>query len=123
MKNKVVLIARRVVFNSINDEALFFEWLDRIPCVSHYEGKGRSLSIEVDSRSVNEPALRDLLALFDRYRIHKKQLIALDRKKFSKWFRDDRSYWFASVFGGQEAKKEFQTARTPAPARSSRPLD
>ena len=122
MKNKVVLIARRVVFKSMTDEALFFEWLDRIPCVSRSEGKGRSLGIEVDSRSINEPALRDLLALFDRYRIDKKQLIAFDCKEFSKWFRDERSYWFASVFRDREAKKELQTARTSTPTKSSKRL-
>lgn len=106
MKNrsKVVLIARRVVFKSMTDEAIFFEWLHRLPCVSHYEGQGNSLCIEVDPASVDELALRDLLALFDRYKIDKKQLIVFDRKKFSKWFRDERSYWYASVFAGESRR-------------------
>ena len=90
----------------MTDEALFFEWLHRLSCVSHYEGRGDSLYIEVDSKSVNELALRDLLALFDRYRIDKKQLIAFDCKKFAKWFRNEKSYWFASVFRRLGAKKK-----------------
>jgi hypothetical protein len=101
MKNRdsVVLLARRVVFKSPSDEAVFFEWLDRLPCVSHYEGKGDSLHIEINSESVDEPALRELLAMFHRYDIDKKQLIAFDREEFSPWFRDERKYWFSGVFG------------------------
>src|ERR1700681_2000892 len=96
-KNNVVLIARRVVFYSMNDEDVFFEWLDRLPCVSHHEGKGESLYIEINQESVNELALRDLLALFHRYDIDKKQLIAFDREEFSQWFRDEKKYWFSGV--------------------------
>ncbi len=106
MNSNVILVARRVVFNSMSDEAVFFKWLDSLRCVSRYEGKGDSLNIEVNSELVDELALRDLLALFDRYDIDMKQLIAFDRKEFSTWFRNKKSYWFVSVFGaGSKAKK------------------
>ena len=35
---QTVLLAKRVWYFSENDEAAFFEWLDKLPCVEKYEG-------------------------------------------------------------------------------------
>jgi len=101
IEGELVLTAKRVWYYSKHDEAAFFEWLDKIPCVVSYEGELDVLSICIDVAKVHEYELRELLALFHRYAVDMKQLRAFDRKEFAKWFRNPRSYWHAAVFGDQ----------------------
>lgn len=102
-RKTVTLIANRVEYGSYNDEAAFFEWLDKIRGVLSYDGEGDALYIHVNSR-LNEATLRDFLALFDRYGVDMKQLAVFDSDKFSPWFRDKNSYWYKSVFGNKAVK-------------------
>jgi len=104
-KENILLVARSVWFYSKSDEAAFFEWLDKLTCISKYEGKGDALYIEVRPEAVNEVALRELLGLFHRYDIDKKQLAAFDRQEFREWFRNEKSYWFSEVFGSKKPRK------------------
>lgn len=96
--DELTLIAKRVWYYSENDEAAFFEWLDKLACVKRYEGELDVLNIHVDKSKVDEHALRELLALFHRYRVDMKQLRVFDRDEFAGWFRDPRAYWHAAVF-------------------------
>jgi len=98
---ELVLSAKRVWHYSECDEAAFFEWLDKLPCVKRYEGELDVLSIYVDEAKVDESALRELLALFRRYAVEMKQLRVFDRREFAAWFRDPRAYWHAAVFQEQ----------------------
>ena len=86
-------------FRSPNDEAAFFGWLDRISSVTKYEGQGDTLYISVRKSQVDEEQLTDLLALFFRYQVDMKQLVALEKPEFSTWLRDKKAYWAESVFG------------------------
>lgn len=95
---KVVLSAKRVWYYSKNDEAAFFEWLDKIACVQKYEGELDVLSIYVDSSQVDEEALREFLSLFRRYGVDMKQLKIFDRDEFASWFRNPRSFWHKEIF-------------------------
>ncbi len=97
-EGELVLSAKRVWYFSEHDEAAFFEWLDKLPCVQRYEGKLDVLSIYVDPSKVNESSVRELLALFRRYSVEMTQLRVLDRDEFASWFRDPRAYWHAAVF-------------------------
>jgi hypothetical protein len=74
----IILVAESVWYYSPNDEAAFFEWLDKIDCVSKYDGKGTLLNIYLRANAVNEDALRELRALFGRYDIDTKQLAAFE---------------------------------------------
>jgi len=85
-------------FFSEFDESAFFEWLDKLPCVQKYVGRGKTLYITINSDAVSEDALREFLALFRRYGVEMRQLAAFDRREFSEWFRDKRAYWYADVF-------------------------
>lgn len=96
--DELTLIAKRVWYYSENDEAAFFEWLDKLACVKRYEGELDALNIHVDKSKVDEHALRELLALFLRYRVDLKQLRVFDRDEFAYWFRDPRAYWHRAVF-------------------------
>jgi hypothetical protein len=95
----VELEATGVRYFSGHDEAAFFEWLKKIPCVQKIEGRGRTLHIAVELDALNEDALREFLALFRRYGVDMRQLARFDRDEFADWFRDERAYWFTQVFG------------------------
>lgn len=95
----VVLEATGVMYFSRFDEAAFFEWLDKLKCVSKYYGELHTLYIEVQVSAVDATQLDELLGLFFRYHIDMKQLAIFDRKKFAKWFRNRDAYWYDAVFG------------------------
>jgi hypothetical protein len=90
--------ATGIRFASVQDEAAFFGWLQKLPCVSGVQGKGDTLHIRVVSSKVDETALRELLALFNRYSIDMKQLLVFDKEEFSHWLHDKQAYWYKSVF-------------------------
>ncbi len=96
--NEIILVADSVWFYSQNDEAAFFEWLDKIPCITRYNGEGTKLNIFINANMLNELTLRDLLAVFYRYKIDMKQLRVFDTGVFSEWFRDKKNYWFSAIF-------------------------
>ena len=95
----VELEATSVRFYSQRDEAAFFEWLKKLTCVERVQGRGLTLYISVDCSLVDEDGLRELLALFRRYGIDKRQLAQLDRKEFSAWLHDPKAFWYEEVFG------------------------
>lgn len=95
----VELKAQATCFFSRLDEEAFFGWLKKLPSVSTFEGKGDTLSIRVDKSKVDKDALRELLALFQRYGIDMKQLSIFDKRGFADWFHNREAYWHKSVFG------------------------
>ena len=95
----VELQATGVRFFSQGDEGAFFAWLDKLPFVARYEGRGRTLYISINSMAVDEDGLREMLALFRRYGVELRQLAAFDRDEFAEWFRDKQAYWYKDVFG------------------------
>ncbi|MFX1678409.1 hypothetical protein PV762_04190 [Mitsuaria sp. CC2] len=95
---EVLLEARGVRFYSQYDEAVFFKWLRDLPCVVNVEGQGLTIFIACRSDAIDEDALREILALFHRYGIEKRQLAQFDRAEFLKWFRNPVAYWYSEVF-------------------------
>jgi hypothetical protein len=95
----IQLEATAVRFYSQYDESTFFRWLKDLPCVDSVDGKGMTIFIKVRPVQVSEDMLRDLLALFRRYGVNKKQLAQFDRPDFSDWFRSPNAPWHAEVFG------------------------
>jgi hypothetical protein len=92
------LIATRVIYYSPNDETAFFQWLGRVDCVEGFEGSGPKLFIDL-KRAPTDDELRDLLALFYRYKIDMRQLAQFDQARRASWFRDPQMYWYRRVFG------------------------
>lgn len=99
---KVIFEATCITYYSDNDEAAFFEWLDKIKCVDGYSGKGGTLFIKIDAGKIDKDySLRELLALFYRYDIDMSQLAIFDdrKKKKRQWFSNNpQAYWFKKVF-------------------------
>jgi len=62
------LICKRVLFYSSADEAAFFSFVRSIKAVRRIDGCGDAIILSVSSRASKE-SLRDLRALFRRYRI------------------------------------------------------
>lgn len=97
-KDVVELQADCVGYYSKDDESCFFEWLQKIPCVDGYYGKGTVLFISVDRSKVGEEELLELLALFYRYSVSMAQLKIFDCPEFADWFRKKGAFWHYRVF-------------------------
>ncbi len=87
-----------VEFYSKLDESAFFEWLDKLEFVVSYKGVGLILNVSVDTSSIDEVAVRELLALFFRYRIDMCQLRSMAESAFP-WLKDERAFWYAAMYG------------------------
>jgi hypothetical protein len=98
MATPVELKAEAVRYFSQSDEAALFEWLAKLPCISSVRGESNTLYICVIKSKVDEGALRELLALFHRYKIDMRQLRVLDKVAFASWFHNRQAYWYESVF-------------------------
>ena len=85
MERQLRLQVRNVRFYSQFDETTFFEWLARIPAVIAYDFWGRTLRVKVSVQSVNGSALRELVALFHRYRLDMNHLTTFDEVKLAEW--------------------------------------
>jgi hypothetical protein len=97
----IELKAQRTVFFSKLDETSFFVWLKKLPCVSSFEGRGDILFIRVLESKMDEYALRELLALFWRYKIDMRQLAVFDKQAFAHWLHKRTAYWYEPVFGSR----------------------
>lgn len=86
------------LFYSRQDEAAFFEWLNKIQSVIKYEGRGLNIYLYIDTKKLDEMDLRELLALFYRYDMDLSLLKVFDIDDFSDWFRKRNSYWYKKVF-------------------------
>ncbi len=96
--NIIVLHAESVIYLSQFDEDAFFEWLNKIKCINRYDGEGGFLRIYIIKSLVDDYSLRELLAVFYRYRIDMKQLAGFVTEKNKKWFCVPTKYWFSMVF-------------------------
>jgi hypothetical protein len=86
-----------VRYYSKNDEHAFFDWLRKIKCVTKVHGHRNILTITIIN-DLDEDGLRDLIALFYRYRIDMKPLAQFDRPEFREWLHYRRAYWYSKMF-------------------------
>ncbi len=91
------LICRRVTFYAHGDEIAFFTWLEKIKAVRSVVGSGDSILVQVPRR-ISDVGLRELLAVFHRYRINMEQLAQFESQSNRKWFADPQKYWHKKVF-------------------------
>jgi hypothetical protein len=85
------------MFYSEGDELSFFEFAKRIRAVRKIEGVRDEIHIHVPARMSNA-SLRDILGLFQRYKIEMRQLRQFSTSNNLKWFKDSRAFWFRKVF-------------------------
>jgi len=97
-KENRTLTAHAVVFFSRTDEQQFFDWLDKVPAVESYHGKGPDIIISLSDDQIGDDSLRELLALFTRYGVDMPQLAVFETNENRFWFRNPVKYWYRSVF-------------------------
>jgi hypothetical protein len=89
---------RSPVFGSPGDEKAFFGWLESISGVSRVEGKDQGLIVHFRSRRISERALRELIAISQRYGVDMSQLAQFLTPKNDHWFKARAKYWYKAVF-------------------------
>lgn len=100
MKKNVVLVCKSVWYYSSVDEDMFFEWITKISSVIKCDGVGDELYLYFASKKISCADLRELLALFYRYKIAMKQLQVFLNKDNKQWLQDNKkAYWYRRVFG------------------------
>lgn len=83
----------------------FFEWLKRVKSITDLEGVGDELYLCFKNAKISAEDLRELVALFYRYKIDMKQLKIFLNEKNKEWFFENRkSYWHRKVFGLENNK-------------------
>ena len=69
MNEKIVLIFTPLSFYSHEDEDLFFEWINKVNCITGYKGIGTELHVYVSSKEIPFNDFKNLNGLFERYRL------------------------------------------------------
>jgi hypothetical protein len=92
------LTCQRVQFYSAADEAAFFRFAESIDGIVSVHGIGDSIVLDLASEP-SEQALRDLIALFERYRIIRAaQLVQFLSDSNKSWFADPQKFWYKNIF-------------------------
>jgi hypothetical protein len=105
-RERPVLRCKRVRFYSQADEIVFFEWVKRLECVERAEGMHDEIHLHLTSAEIGDDCLRELLAVFYRYRISMQQLKRFLTKHNEPWFyRNEQSYWHKKVFGARKSEQ------------------
>lgn len=85
-------------FGSYLDEKHLFTWAEEIPCFERWEGD----TLVLRSQDMTEADLRDVLALFWRYKIPMRQLSQFLTDRTQHWLAEPSSYWYERVFGADD---------------------
>lgn len=111
MGKETILTCKRVTFYAPKDEDAFFEWIEKIPSITKFDGRGDELYLYLDSTEISDEDLDEILALFYRYKIDMKQLKIFLSEHNKEWFFDNPiAYWHKKVFGLAKKQKK-QTRR------------
>jgi hypothetical protein len=89
-----------VTFYSEADELSFWDFARRIKGVRKIDGVSDEIHIHVLAR-LSDASLRDILGLFQRYKIEMRQLRQFATARNSEWFRNENEFWFKKVFRGK----------------------
>ena len=93
------LCCKRVLFYSYADEWAFFQFALHIPTVKKLAGEDDLMFIHVGTKP-SEEDLRDLIGLFERYRLSDmSQLARFHTPENAHWFADPKAFWHEKVFG------------------------
>ena len=108
----VYLDCSGITYYSPLDEKHLFEWAREIPCVVGWEQD----TLVVKSKRISEASLRDLLAMFWRYKIPMEQLAQFKNTANESWFAAPIMYWHSAVFSSNLRLKR---TRAGAPSRAA----
>lgn len=87
METKVSLIFTPLIFYSNEDEDLFFEWLQKLPCVKDFKGYGEELHVSV-KKEIDFNDYINLRGIFKRYKFkNADQLKLFMNETNNRWFK------------------------------------
>lgn len=103
-RDENILIWKKPKFYSKLDQDAFLEWSKKIECIEAIKNAEQSIYLYIACKELHDHDLRDLLALFYRYKISMKQLRRYLTKQNKYWFYDNKiAYWHKKVFGKEGA--------------------
>jgi hypothetical protein len=82
------LVCKRVTFYSQNDEDAFFEWISKIRGIKRWEGVGDEIHLYLPKSTTSNKCLRELMSLFSRYNVDRRQLQPLLNDKNRQLYMD-----------------------------------
>lgn len=103
-KKSVVLVCKAVKFCHQFDEDAFFDWIKKIPSITHFEypyieGIRDELHLIVKNTTIPDEDLRALIGLFYKYAIDMKQLQIFINENNKSWIRPEgKGYWNKRIF-------------------------
>lgn len=86
--NQIILTCKSVKFYLPYDEDAFFGWIAKIKSIIKFDGIRDELYLYFETNELPNTDVRELLGLFDRYKIDMKQLkifINETNKEWQKW--------------------------------------
>ncbi|WP_143694862.1 hypothetical protein [Variovorax sp. JS1663] len=86
-------------FYCYQDEKHFFGWLEGLKALKEFKRTPEGLALAFEN-PIDDASLADLIGLFTRYRIDRRDLKAFCNEANRHWFAHSRKYWYRSVFGG-----------------------
>ena len=100
----IKLECKNTTFFSQLDEISFFKRIDEIKCIKGWEGVSNSIVLHIKTKTISDNCLRELISLFQRYKIEMSQLSRFLDKKNKSWFFDNKeSYWHKKVFRNHQS--------------------
>jgi hypothetical protein len=106
MDKKVFLTCTSVWYYSATDEAFFFAWIDKIPSIKTSNGIKDDLFLHFANNDIPDNDLREIIALFYRYKVDMKQLQIFLNDSNKEWFKDNkRAFWHRRVWSNESSKK------------------
>lgn len=100
------MVCKSVLYYSSHDEDLFFDWLKKISSIVDFVGKNDELHINIASTTIDDSDLRELLALFYRYKIKNMNQLEIFLTEANRaWFYENKkAYWHKKVFSRNETQ-------------------
>jgi hypothetical protein len=99
-------------FYSKGDEARFFSALNELGAVKVLRGIGGSLQLQIDPEKLDRMTVRELLAVFRRYRLSCKPLIFLAQQEQFAWLRQNGWQKILSDIADEETERERKLVET-----------
>jgi len=100
--NALAFVAcKRIKFYAPYDEDAFFEWAKKISCITDIVGKRDTIVFTINRVAVGDEQLRNLIALFRRYKISLKKLEVLINDENQELFDWCRTGFSINVYPAQ----------------------
>lgn len=78
---ETILVCTPLRFYTETDEALLFQWLKTVPCITTIQGIGKELQLHINNSMVSHDDLLNLIAIFDRYKFDSNQLLVFKNEQ------------------------------------------